>query len=211
MFLYNSALNNTWVWWFVIIHFIDASSFTDNSVCDTSSDSPTGKTESNGEMFLKSPKRAQLPKKIVYCFCSDLMFSEYSLLCFAINCPPNFLAGFLFLICLKKNLYDILCLFQVVPQTLFQSAFISIYIEAASFYIIPFSSFQCSLRYLKAVFLVQIPSINLILNHVNWLLWVLRRVCWYIWSPCGRSPAIFWAFDILSINSLHVNCKHLLF
>jgi len=35
----------------------------DNSVHDTSSDSPTGMKESDGEMFLKSPKRAQIKKK----------------------------------------------------------------------------------------------------------------------------------------------------
>lgn len=74
-------------------------------VSDASSDTATVK-ESDGEIFLKPPKRAQLQKKEnVYPFCYDLMFSEYSLLCLAIYCPANFLADFSFLICLKKSLW----------------------------------------------------------------------------------------------------------
>lgn len=80
------------------------------------------------EKYTQSLRRKHNYKKFFYSFCCDLMFSEYSLLCLAINYPAKFLFGFLFFIYLKKNLYDISCLLQVVPQTLFQPAFICIYL-----------------------------------------------------------------------------------
>lgn len=73
-----------------------------------------------------------------------------------------------------------------------------------------FFSFQCRLRYLKAC-LLHIPSITLILTHVNWLIW-LRVECADASEVCMvEILPPFWAFDILSIDSLHVKCKHLLF
>lgn len=68
------------------------------------------------QKYTQSPKKAQL-QKIFYCSCFGLTFSEYSLLCLAINCPAKFLFGFLFFIYLKKNLYDISCLLQVGPHS----------------------------------------------------------------------------------------------
>lgn len=42
-----------------------------------------------------------------------------------------------------------------------------LHLTCQSFYYFPFSTFWCSFRYLKSVFLFHISSINLILNHIN--------------------------------------------
>lgn len=110
--------NHSLCWWF---HISTIQSMTHPPIHPVGRRTPMGNVP-------KVSKESTATKKFFYSFCSDLMFSEYSLLCLAINCPANILAGFLFLICLKKHLYDILCLFQVLPQTLLQTAFLCIHI-----------------------------------------------------------------------------------